>query len=76
MARRVAAREVAFVEHGGPSEQRSQRLAEVRKLDYADLSADRQVVAAVQAMEMILEEQAKGNPDCVARYDGRNLTLS
>jgi hypothetical protein len=27
-------------------------------------------------MEMILEEQAKGNPDRVARYDGRNLTLS
>ncbi len=70
------AREVAFVEHGGPSDQRSQRLAEIRKLDYADLSADRQVVAAVQAMEMILEEQAKGNPDRVARYDGRNLTLS
>jgi predicted dehydrogenase len=70
------AREVAFVEHGGPSDQRAQRLAEIRKLDYADLSADRQVVAAVQAMEMILEEQAKGNPDRVARYDGRNLTLS
>lgn len=70
------AREVAFVEHGGPANQRSQRLAEIRKLDYADLAADRQVVAAVQAMEMILEQQAKGNPDRVARYDGRNLTLS
>jgi ABC-2 type transport system permease protein len=35
-----------------------------------------QVVAAVQAMEMILEQQSKGNPDRVARYDGRNLTLS
>ena len=70
------AREVAFVEHGGPANQRSQRLAEIRKLDYADLAADRQVVAAVQAMEMILEQQAKGNPDRVARYDGWNLTLS
>ena len=70
------AREVAYVEHGGPADQRSQRLAEIRKLNYADLAADRQVVAAVQAMEMILEEQAKGNPDRVARYDGRNLTLS
>jgi predicted dehydrogenase len=70
------AREVAFVEHGGPANQRSQRLAEIRKLDYADLAADRQVVAAVQAMEMILEQQSKGNPDRVARYDGRNLTLS
>ena len=70
------AREVGFVEHGGPANQRSQRLAEIRKLDYADLAADRQVVAAVQAMEMILQQQAKGNPDRVARYDGRNLTLS
>ena len=70
------AREVGFVEHGGPANQRSQRLAEIRKLDYADLAADRQVVAAVQAMEMILEQQSKGNPDRVARYDGRNLTLS
>jgi predicted dehydrogenase len=70
------AREVGFVEHGGPANQRSQRLAEIRKLDYADLAADRQVVAAVQAMEMILEQQSKGNADRVARYDGRNLTLS
>ncbi len=69
------AREVAFVEHGGPPSERAQRLAEIRSLQYADLSADRQVVAAVQAMEMILDEQAKGRPDRVARYDGRTLTL-
>lgn len=69
------AREVAFVEHGGPASQRPDRLSQIRKLDYADLSADRQVVAAVQAMEMILEEQAKGNPDRVARYDGHTVTL-
>ncbi len=48
------AREVAAVEHGGPPEQRDQRLAAVRKLDYNDVSADRQVVATVQAMEAIL----------------------
>jgi len=70
------AREVALVEHGGPSGERNQRLAEVRKLSYADLSADRQVVAAVEAMERILEQQAKGNPDCVARYDGKTVSLS
>ncbi len=69
------AREVAIVEHGGPAAERSSRLADIRKLDYADLSADRQVVAAVQAMEMILDQQAKGHPDRVARYDGQFVTL-
>ncbi len=69
------AREVAYVEHGGSAEQRTERLEEVRTLHYADLAADRQVVAAVQAMEMILEQQAAGNPDRVARYDGRVITL-
>ena len=69
------AREVAYVEHGGYASDRPARLAEIRKLNYADLSADRQVVAAVQAMEMILAEQARGNPDRVARYDGTAITL-
>ncbi len=69
------AREVAFVEHGGPGSEREERLNSVRSLHYADLAADRQVVAAVQAMEMILEQQAAGNPDCVARYDGKHLRL-
>ena len=69
------AREVAIVEHGGPTDTRNQRLQKVRELGHADLSADRQVVAAVEAMELILEQQAAGNPDCVARYDGQNLTL-
>ena len=63
------------MEHGGSNSERSQRLSEIRKLDYADLSADRQVVAAVEAMELILAEQAKGNPDRVARYDGKKITL-
>jgi D-galacturonate reductase len=69
------AREVALVEHGGPASERTTRLQEIRGLSYSDLSADRQVVAAVQAMEMILEQQANGHPDCVARYDGRDLKL-
>ena len=69
------AREVAIVEHGGDSSDRESRLQEIRQLHYADLAADRQVVAAVQAMEMILAEQARGNPDRVARYDGRAMTL-
>jgi D-galacturonate reductase len=69
------AREVAWVEHGGAASDRAMRLAEIRKLHYADLSADRQVVAAVQAMEMILDEQAKGRPDRVARYNGTTISL-
>jgi predicted dehydrogenase len=59
-------REVAHVEFGGPSGQREQRLAEARALSYNDISAERQVVAAVQAMEAILSRHAAGAPDCVA----------
>ncbi|MEI7701874.1 MAG: hypothetical protein WCK86_18905, partial [Planctomycetia bacterium] len=61
------AREVAFVEYGGSAADRTTRLHEIRALGYADLSADRQVVAAVEAMERILEAQAAGQPDRVAR---------
>jgi predicted dehydrogenase len=64
------AREVAFVEYGGPVNQRQQRLEGVRGLTYNDLSADRQVVAAVQAMEAILARHAAGVPDCVVRVNG------
>ena len=69
------AREVAFVEHGGAATERDARLQFVSSLHYADLAADRQVVAAVQAMEMILEQQAAGWPDCVVRYDGQQLQM-
>ncbi len=69
------AREVAFVEYGGSAAGRDQRLQSIRDLHYADLEADRQVVATVQAMEMILEQQAAGNPDCIVRYDGKQLQL-
>jgi len=62
--------EVAYVEHGGPADGRRNRLAEMRALKYNDLAADRQVVAAVQAMEAILEQAAKGKPDGVVRIDG------
>ena len=40
-----------------------------RRLSYNDLSADRQTVAAVQALEAILERQAPGEPDCVVRVN-------
>jgi D-galacturonate reductase len=54
--------EVAFVEFGGEPAGRGQRLERMRKLDYADLSADRNTVAIVQAMETILTQHAAGNP--------------
>jgi predicted dehydrogenase len=58
-------REVATVEFGGPTAERPARLEAARSLHYNDLSADRQVVAAVQAMEAILARRAAGKPDAV-----------
>jgi len=65
-------REVAYVEFGGPDRQRDQRLEQGRQLAYGDLSADRQVVAAVQAMEAILARHAAGHPGCVVEVNGRH----
>jgi len=62
--------EVAFVEFGGGPEKRRDRLEAMRALRYNDLSADGQVVAAVQAMEAILDHAAKGRPDGLVRIDG------
>ncbi|MGE5193015.1 MAG: Gfo/Idh/MocA family protein [Deltaproteobacteria bacterium] len=59
--------EAAYVEFGGPAEKRRERLAEMEQLVYNDLAADRQTVAAVQALEAILERQHQGRPDCVVR---------
>lgn len=63
------AREVARVEWGGAAGERVTRLVEARQLGYNDLSADRQVVAAVQALEAILDHAAKGQPDGVVRVN-------
>jgi predicted dehydrogenase len=62
-------REAAMVEFGGPSNERDVRLATVQSLHYNDLAADRQVVAAVQAMEAILVRHASGAPDCVVHVN-------
>ena len=48
-------RETAYVEFVGPAERRADRLAEMTALAYDDLSADRQTVAAVQALEAEVE---------------------
>ena len=62
-------REVAMVELGGPAAERSERLAAARALDYNDISADRQVVAAVEAMEAILARHVAGAADCVVHVN-------
>ena len=62
-------REVAFVKYGGPAESRLNRLSETASLEWNSLAADRQVVAAVQAMEAILERHAAGTPDCAVRVN-------
>jgi predicted dehydrogenase len=61
--------EVAFVEFAGPPEQRIMRLDQMRKLAYNDLSADRNTVAVVQAMEAILERHAHGRPGSLAEIN-------
>ena len=63
------AREVAYVEHGGDENKRQERLEEMRALRYNDLSADRQTVATIQALEAILERHAAGEPDCIVRVN-------
>ena len=62
--------EVAFVEFGGPADGRDERLQQMRGLGYNDLSADRSVVAAVQAMEAILRRHADGKSGCQATVNG------
>ncbi len=61
--------EVAFVEFGGPPEQRNQRLEATRALAYNDLSADRATVAVVQALEAILDLHAKGQSNAVVEVN-------
>lgn len=62
--------EVAYVEYGGPPALRSHRLDEMRALAYDDLSADRNTVAIVQALEAILARHAAGQPGCLVTVNG------
>jgi hypothetical protein len=62
-------REVAFVEYGGPTDLRDDRLRQMRALAYNDISADRNCVAIVQAMEAILARAAAGVPGCLVRVN-------
>jgi hypothetical protein len=62
--------EVAFVEFGGPAESRADRLAAMRQLAYNDISADRNCVAVIQALEAILRDQAAGFSGSLVRVNG------
>jgi hypothetical protein len=64
-------REVAQVEFGGPADARSKRIAAARTLSYNDLSADRQTVATVAAMEAILDRHVAGTPNCIVNVNDR-----
>lgn len=66
------AREVAYVEFAGSASERSTRLTPMQALGYNDLAADRQTVAAVQALEAILTAHVNGEPDCVVRVNDKN----
>ena len=61
--------EVAFVEYGGPSADRLERLRQMRALAYNDLSADRPTVATVQALEATLQRHAEGQPGCIVNVN-------
>ena len=58
------------LEPAEPPALRAQRLEEMRALTYDDLSADRNVVAVVQALEAILRQHAAGRPGCVVTVNG------
>mgnify|MGYP005846617649 CR=1 FL=1 len=62
--------EVAYVEHGGPADQREQRLLQMRQRTYNDLAADRNCVAIVQAVEAILAAHAAGTPGALVKVNG------
>ncbi len=62
--------EVAFVEFGGPAAQRTQRLEAMRGLTYNDLSADRNTVAVVQALEALLQAHVAGRPGSMVEVNG------
>jgi predicted dehydrogenase len=62
--------EVAVVEFAGPPALRNERLEQMRSLAYNDLSADRNTVAVVQAMEAILARHVSGEPGSMVEVNG------
>ncbi|MBY0527724.1 MAG: Gfo/Idh/MocA family oxidoreductase [Gemmataceae bacterium] len=62
--------EVAFVEFGGAAAERNGRLQRMQELTYNDLSADRNTVAVVQALEAILARHVRGEPGSMVEVNG------
>ena len=62
--------EVAYVEFAGPPALRAERLERMRCLAYNDVSADRNTVAVVQALEAILQAHAAGRPGSMVEVNG------
>ena len=62
--------EVGFVEFGGPRTDRARRWEQMRALAYNDLSADRNTVAVIQALEAILAHHAQGQPGSIVEVNG------
>ena len=58
------------MEHAGPAHEREARLKQMTSLTYNDLSADRNCVAIVQAMEAILDRHAHGDPGAIVEVNG------
>ena len=63
------------MEFGGPETERGQRLEQMRSLTYNDLSADRNTVAVVQAMEAILGHHAQGRPGATVEVNAAEGVL-
>ena len=62
--------EVACVEYGGAKSERESRLKAAKSLRYNDLTADRNCVAIVQALEAILAAHAAGQPGGTVTVNG------
>ncbi len=62
--------EVAFVEFAGPAAERDARRQRMQALTYNDLSADRNTVAIVQAVEAVLARHVAGQPGCAVEVNG------
>jgi predicted dehydrogenase len=62
--------EAAYAEFGGPAGERPARCQAMSELAYNDVASDRNTVAAVQAMEAILQRHVAGYPGCVVEVNG------
>jgi D-galacturonate reductase len=72
---RIFFEQVAYVEYGGSRESRPGRFAAMRSHTHNDLTADRNVVTAVEAVESILSAAAAGKSGGQVIRDGDDFRL-